>query len=39
LEVHRLRTGISWYGAKTSIIREAIRDYLAHPRYKLGSSA
>jgi putative transposase len=39
LEVHRLRTGMSWYSAKTSIIREAIRDYLAHPRYTLGSSA
>jgi len=39
LEAHRLRTGISWYGAKTCIIREAIRAYLAHPRYTLGSSA
>ena len=27
VRAHRLRTGISWYGAKTCIIREAIRTY------------
>jgi len=35
LEVHRLKTGISWYEAKFSIIRVAIRWYLAHPTYSL----
>ncbi len=31
LEAHRIATGISWYEAKTDIIREAIRAYLANP--------
>ena len=31
LEAHRIRTGISWFETKTSIIREAVRAYLAHP--------
>jgi hypothetical protein len=35
LEVHKWRTGISWYQAKLSIIREAIRAYLAYPAYSL----
>jgi len=39
LEVHKLRTGISWYQAKLSIIREAIRVYLAHPAYTLVPTA
>jgi putative transposase len=39
LEVHRLRTGISWYEAKASIIRPAIREYLAHPLYLLNPTA
>jgi hypothetical protein len=39
LEMHRLRTGVSWYEAKTSIIRSAIRAYLAHPTITLGSTA
>ena len=39
LEQHRLVTGISWWEAKTGIIREAIRLYLAHPRYTLTSTA
>ena len=39
LEVHRLRTGISWYEAKTSIIRDALRNYLAHPWYQLPPTA
>ena len=38
LEVYRLRTGISWFEAKTSIIRDAIRSYLAHPVYTLPRS-
>ncbi len=36
LEQHRLITGISWWEAKTAIIREAIRLYLTQPRYTLG---
>jgi hypothetical protein len=35
LELHRLRTGISWWEAKTGIMREAVRAYLAAPRYTL----
>jgi hypothetical protein len=38
LEVHRLRTGISWFEAKTNIIRDAIRSYLADPEYTLSVS-
>jgi hypothetical protein len=26
---------VSWYAAKTNIVRAAIRAYLAHPRYTL----
>ena len=37
LEAHWLRTGVSWYEAKTDIVRTAIREYLAHPRYMLAS--
>ena len=33
LECHRLTTGVSWFEAKTSLVREAIRAYLAQPRY------
>jgi putative transposase len=39
LEQHRLVTGVSWWEAKTAIIREAIRLYLTHPRYTLSSTA
>ncbi len=39
LEVHRWRTGLSWYAAKLAIVREAIRAYLAHPRYVLRATA
>ncbi len=39
LEAHRIRTGITWYEAKTAIIRDAIRQYLAHPLYKLVPTA
>ena len=39
LEVYRLKTGISWYKAKLSIIRDAVRTYLAHPIYVLPSTA
>ena len=33
LEFHCFVKGISWFEAKTSIIREAVRAYLAHPSY------
>jgi len=33
LEFHCFVNGISWFEAKTSIIREAVRTYLAHPTY------
>jgi len=39
LEVHRLRTGVSWFEAKTAIVREAVRAYLAHPLYTQTSTA
>jgi putative transposase len=39
LEVHRLRTGVSCYEAKASVIRSAIREYLAHPLYLLNPTA
>jgi hypothetical protein len=39
LEAHRLRTGITWFEAKTGIIRSAIRLYLAHPTITLNSTA
>jgi hypothetical protein len=39
LEQHRLGTGGSWWAAKAEIIREAVRLYLAHPRYTLSSTA
>src|SRR2546423_3704605 len=35
LEVHCYHKGISWFEAKTSIIREAVRGYLAKPLYTL----
>ncbi|GFP30210.1 putative transposase, partial [Candidatus Hakubella thermalkaliphila] len=39
LEIHKLRTGNSWYEAKVSIIREAIRAYLGNPTYSLTPTA
>ena len=39
LEAHRLHSGISWFEAKTGIIRSAMRAYLAHPTITLGSTA
>jgi len=35
LEWHRFTTGISWFEAKWSVIREAVRAFLAEPRYRL----
>jgi putative transposase len=37
-EYHRLQTGVSWFETKTSIIRHAVRAYLANPLYSLGDS-
>ena len=31
LEVHYQKTGLSWFEAKASIVREAIRQYLTQP--------
>jgi hypothetical protein len=39
LEVHRLRTCISWYETKVSLIRGAIRSYIANPTLSLNTSA
>lgn len=39
LESHCYHTGLSWFDAKTAIIREAVRCYIAHPRYSLISTA
>ena len=39
LECHCLATGISWFHAKTGIIRQAVRAYLANPLYTLLSTA
>ncbi len=39
LETHRLHSGISWFEAKTSIIRSAMRQYLAHPTITLQATA
>jgi putative transposase len=35
LESHCYHKGLSWFEAKTAIIREAVRNYIAHPRYSL----
>ena len=39
LEQHRLVTGVSWWAAKTDIVRAAVRIYLAHPLYTLRTTA
>ena len=39
LERYSFRTGISWFEAKTSIIREAVKTYLANPLYTLPATA
>ena len=39
LEFYRLHSGVSWFEAKTSIIRSAIRHYLAYPSITLQSAA
>lgn len=39
LESHCYHTGLTWFEAKMAIIRDAVRSYLAHPRYLLVSTA
>lgn len=39
LEIHCYQKGISWFEAKTSIIRAAVRAYLAKPLYTLNPTA
>ena len=39
LELHMCATGISWYEAKLSIVRDAIRAYLSPPRFSLQPTA
>ena len=39
LEYHCFTTGISWFEAKTAIVRDAVRAYLTQPWYKLPSTA
>ena len=39
LEVNRLRSGASWYEAVADVVRDAIRQYLAQPRYRLHPTA
>jgi putative transposase len=39
LEYHRYTTGWSWFEAKWSVIREAVRKYLANPLYTLPTPA
>jgi len=39
LEVHMWTTGISWYEAKAAIVRDAIRSFLAAPRFILNPTA
>jgi putative transposase len=39
LEIHWFNTGISWYESKLSIVRDAIRSYLAAPSIVLSPTA
>jgi len=39
LEVFRLQKGVTWFEAKHSILREAIRAYLAQPTITLPATA
>ena len=39
LEFQRLRRGVSWYEAKLSIVRDAVRAYLANPLFILKPTA
>src|SRR6266567_346060 len=39
LEVHCFARGVSWFEAKTAIIRDAVRAYIARPRFRLPMAA
>ncbi len=39
LEANRLENGVSWHEAKLSIVRDAVRRYLAEPIYLLSTTA
>lgn len=39
LEANRLKNGVTWYEAKLSIVRDAVRRYLAEPLYLLSPTA
>lgn len=39
MEIYCYHKGLSWFEAKTSIIREAVRTYLANPLYTLNPTA
>ena len=39
LSWHFYTTGVSWYEAKTAIVREAVRAYRSHPLYKMTATA
>ena len=39
LEYHRFSTGVSWFQAKFDVVREAVKSYLALPRYGLPNAA
>jgi putative transposase len=39
LEAHRLKTGLSWYETKKSIIRQAIQQYLKRPNVQITATA
>lgn len=39
LELHWFATGVSWYDAKMTIVRDAVRSYLAAPRFVLSPTA
>ena len=39
LEWHRAKKGISWFEAKWSLLRDAVRAYLSNPRYNLPKMA
>lgn len=38
LEIHRIKTGITWQEAKLSIARDAIQQYLLTPRFNFNFS-
>ena len=39
LEIHSFTTGVSWLEAKTAIVREAVRAYLARPTIRIPPTA